>query len=72
MVRLRMTRREVVGVIVVHAEPVPSLIGETIRRIFVVVRMARPACWIVKHVAGGAQAGREMPGLLAERQSMTD
>jgi hypothetical protein len=48
MVRLRMTRRETVRVIVVHAEPVPSLIGETIRRILVVVvvvvRMARPAC----------------------------
>jgi hypothetical protein len=65
MVRLRMGRREVVRVIVVHAEPVPSLIGKTIRRILVVVRRARPACWMVKHVAGGAQAGREVPGLLA-------
>lgn len=67
-----MACREAICVIVVHAEPVPALVGETIRRILVVVGRARPACLMVKHVAGGAQAGREMPGLLADRQSMTD
>lgn len=70
-----MARREAVRVIVVHVEPLPALVSETIRLISIVVIVvgrARSACLMVKHVAGDAQAGREMPGLLAESQSMTD